>query len=129
MRTGISITLTAADRRRLEATVGDRNAPQKHVDLDLAEVTLAPRFWRRWFRWRARSGFITETGEHLDNNDRALRPRSCRPQAPARRRRPRRGAGAADPAGRRGLFGTLSWRSGLGLRGSVRFSVVAAGQP
>jgi transposase len=31
MRTGISITLTAADRRRLKATVGDRNAPQKHV--------------------------------------------------------------------------------------------------
>jgi transposase len=31
MRTGISITLDASDRRRLAAIVGDRNAPQKHV--------------------------------------------------------------------------------------------------
>jgi len=31
MRTGISITLQAKDRRRLEAIVRDRNAPQKHV--------------------------------------------------------------------------------------------------
>jgi transposase len=31
MRTGISITLKARDRRRLEAIVGDRNAAQKHV--------------------------------------------------------------------------------------------------
>ena len=31
MRPGITITLSAADRRRLEAIVGDRNAPQKHV--------------------------------------------------------------------------------------------------
>jgi transposase len=31
MRTGISITLEASDRRRLEAVVRDRNAPQKHV--------------------------------------------------------------------------------------------------
>jgi Winged helix-turn helix len=31
MRPGISITLTAADRRRLEAIVGNRNTAQKHV--------------------------------------------------------------------------------------------------
>jgi transposase len=31
MRTGISIMLQAKDRRRLEAIVRDRNAPQKHV--------------------------------------------------------------------------------------------------
>ena len=31
MRTGISFTLTLPDRRRLEAIVRDRNAPQKHV--------------------------------------------------------------------------------------------------
>jgi hypothetical protein len=31
MRTGISVTLAAEDRRRLEAIVRDRNAPQKHV--------------------------------------------------------------------------------------------------
>src|SRR5687767_7704854 len=31
MRPGVSITLFAADRRRLNMIVGDRNAPQKHV--------------------------------------------------------------------------------------------------
>ena len=31
MRTGISITVSTADRRRLEAVVADRNSPQKHV--------------------------------------------------------------------------------------------------
>jgi len=31
MRTGISITLTTADRRCLEAIIHNRNAPQKHV--------------------------------------------------------------------------------------------------
>jgi transposase len=31
MRPGISVTVTAADRRRLEAIVRNRNAPQKHV--------------------------------------------------------------------------------------------------
>ncbi len=31
MRTGISIDVTAEDRRRLEAVVADRNTPQKHV--------------------------------------------------------------------------------------------------
>jgi transposase len=31
MREGISITVTAEDRGRLEAIVGDRNSPQKHV--------------------------------------------------------------------------------------------------
>lgn len=31
MRTGISITLVEADRRRFEALVLDRNTPQKHV--------------------------------------------------------------------------------------------------
>jgi hypothetical protein len=31
MRTGISITLKPADRRRLKVVVQDRNAPHKHV--------------------------------------------------------------------------------------------------
>src|SRR5271169_704454 len=31
MRTGVSITLKPADRRRLKALARDRNAPQKHV--------------------------------------------------------------------------------------------------
>lgn len=31
MRTGISISVSAADRRRLEAIAADRNSPQKHV--------------------------------------------------------------------------------------------------
>lgn len=31
MRTGITVTIDAADRSRLEAIVGDRNRPQKHV--------------------------------------------------------------------------------------------------
>ena len=31
MRPGVSITLLAADRRRLKMIIGDRNAPQKHV--------------------------------------------------------------------------------------------------
>ena len=31
MRTGISITLKPADRRRLKALARDRNAPHKHV--------------------------------------------------------------------------------------------------
>jgi transposase len=31
MRTGIAITLSASDRRKLEVLVRDRNAPQKHV--------------------------------------------------------------------------------------------------
>jgi transposase len=31
MRTGITVSLSEADRRRLEAVVADRNAPQKHV--------------------------------------------------------------------------------------------------
>src|SRR5215471_14911939 len=31
MRTGISITVSAADRRRLQAVVRDRNAAQKHA--------------------------------------------------------------------------------------------------
>jgi hypothetical protein len=31
MRTGISITTTPADRRRLEAITNDRNAAQKHA--------------------------------------------------------------------------------------------------
>ncbi|EDP63182.1 putative transposase [alpha proteobacterium BAL199] len=31
MRTGISFTVSTADRARLEAIVADRNSPQKHV--------------------------------------------------------------------------------------------------
>jgi len=43
MRTGISLTVTADDRRRLEAIVADRNTPQKHV-------------------WRARIVLLTAAG-------------------------------------------------------------------
>lgn len=43
MRTGISIVVTAKDRRRLQAIVGDRNSPQKHV-------------------WRARIVLMTAAG-------------------------------------------------------------------
>jgi hypothetical protein len=31
MRTGISITVKASDRKRLKAILQNRNAPQKHV--------------------------------------------------------------------------------------------------
>jgi hypothetical protein len=31
MRTGISFTVSPSDRLLLEAVIGDRNAPQKHV--------------------------------------------------------------------------------------------------
>ena len=31
MRSGVSISVSAADRERLEAIVADRNTPQKHV--------------------------------------------------------------------------------------------------
>src|SRR4051812_31156454 len=31
MRPGVTVTLSAADQRRLEAIVGNRNAPQKHA--------------------------------------------------------------------------------------------------
>ncbi len=43
MRTGVSISVSAADRRRLEAIVADRNAAQKHV-------------------WRARIVLLTADG-------------------------------------------------------------------
>lgn len=43
MRTGISLAVTAEDRRRLEAIVADRNTPQKHV-------------------WRARIVLLTAPG-------------------------------------------------------------------
>ena len=43
MRTGIAITVTAEDRRRLETIISDRNSPQKHV-------------------WRARIVLLTAAG-------------------------------------------------------------------
>ncbi|MFQ5438948.1 MAG: IS630 family transposase [Paracoccaceae bacterium] len=43
MRSGITVTVSAADRRRLAAVVADRNAPQKHV-------------------WRARIVLLTADG-------------------------------------------------------------------
>jgi hypothetical protein len=39
MRAGIVVNVMPGDRRRLEAIVGDRNAPQKHVWR--AKITLA----------------------------------------------------------------------------------------
>ena len=72
MRTGVTIDLTAADRRRLEAIVGDRNSPQKHV-------------------WRAEIVLLTADG--------SARPRSCAGRAS---RRPASGAGrSASCRGRR----------------------------
>jgi hypothetical protein len=50
MRTGIVVNVTPGDRRRLEAIVGNRNAPQKHV-------------------WRAKIILPAPTA--------AARPRSC----------------------------------------------------
>ena len=43
MRRGVSVSVSAADRRRLEAIVADRNRPQKHV-------------------WRARIVLLTADG-------------------------------------------------------------------
>ena len=43
MRSGVSISVSAADRRRLEAIVADRNSAQKHV-------------------WRARIILFTDDG-------------------------------------------------------------------
>jgi transposase len=43
MRSGVSISVSAADRRRLETIVADRNTPQKHV-------------------WRARIVLLTSGG-------------------------------------------------------------------
>jgi len=43
MRTGITVDVSAADRVRLEATVADRNSPQKHA-------------------WRARIVLLTSDG-------------------------------------------------------------------
>jgi transposase len=53
MRKGISITVTAADRFRLEAIVGDRNSPQKHV-------------------WRARIVLLTADGNGTNAITRAV---------------------------------------------------------
>ena len=44
MRKGISVTVTPADRVRLDAIVRDRNSPQKHV-------------------WRARIVLLTADGK------------------------------------------------------------------
>ena len=66
MRTGITITVTPADRRRLEATTRDRNAAQKHswqaaIVLLSAEGVGANEIMRRTgksktcvWRWQAR---------------------------------------------------------------------------
>jgi hypothetical protein len=61
MRSGISITLTAPDRVRLEALVADRNTPQKHV-------------------WRARVMLLSVKGcvaDGLMPRARRARPRGC----------------------------------------------------
>jgi hypothetical protein len=52
MRTGITIKVSPEDRRRLEAVVGDRNSPQKHV-------------------WRARIILLTADGVGTDGLMRA----------------------------------------------------------
>ena len=53
MRKGISVTLTTADRVRLDAIVRDRNSPQKHV-------------------WRARIVLLTADGEGTNAITRAI---------------------------------------------------------
>jgi hypothetical protein len=78
MRSGISISVSAADRRRLEAIVADRNTPQKHV-------------------WRARIMLLTADGVGAN----AVWRRRAR-------RRPPSGAGRSDSCkrGRRGFCRT-----------------------
>src|ERR1700682_5833983 len=53
MRKGISITVTAADRVRLDAMVRDRNSPQKRV-------------------WRARIVLLTADGKGTNTISRAV---------------------------------------------------------
>jgi hypothetical protein len=53
MRKGISITVTAGDRVRLDAIIGDRNSPQKHV-------------------WRARIVLLTVDGNGTNTITRAV---------------------------------------------------------
>jgi hypothetical protein len=75
MRTGIFITLQAKDRRRLEAIVRDRNAPQKHVwraeiVLLKAEGLGTVEIMRRTGKsktcvWRWQERFMQESGEGL----------------------------------------------------------------
>jgi hypothetical protein len=60
MRTGISITVSPSDRRRLEALVRDRNTPQKHVwraeivllSADGSGTNEIRRRGANWVRWR-----------------------------------------------------------------------------
>jgi hypothetical protein len=48
MRAGIVVNITRADRRRLEATVSDRCAPQKHVwRAQIILATAKPVVWNR----------------------------------------------------------------------------------
>ena len=91
MRTGISITLQAKDRRRLEAIVRDRNAPQKHVwraeiVLLTAEGLGTVEIMRRTGKsktcvWRWQERFMQESGEGLLRDK--TRPSRVKPLAQA----------------------------------------------
>jgi hypothetical protein len=53
MRSAISISVSATDRRRLEAIVADRSAPQKHVwRARIEAVEFATLEWVDWFNNR-----------------------------------------------------------------------------
>ena len=54
MRTGISISVSSAERVRLDAVVADRNSPQKHV-------------------WRARIIFLSADGYGTNEINRLTR--------------------------------------------------------
>ena len=63
MRKGISITVTPADRVRLQSIIRDRNSPQKHV-------------------WRARIIVLTADGNGTSALTRAKRSMWCSTTTP-----------------------------------------------
>ena len=113
MRTGISITVSPSDRRRLEALVRDRNAPQKHVWR--AEIVLLSadglgtiEIMRRTGKsktcvWRWQERFAAEGVDGLlrDKTRPSRIPPLARDSGRARRRAdPDRSAGRGDPLDR-----------------------------
>src|SRR5262245_13767344 len=89
MRAGIVVDVTLSDRRRLEAIVGDRNAPQKHVwrakiILATADGCGTAEIMRRSGRakpvvWRWQARFMAEGVDGL-TRDKTRKPgsRHCR---------------------------------------------------
>jgi hypothetical protein len=92
-RTGISITVSRSDRRRLQATAADRKAPQKHV-------------------WRAKivlfsadiiSVVVRSRGHTPDHTDPAFNRLRLRLRIEARERYSRSASAEQPSAGRSGL--------------------------